>query len=61
MIYSADEQSSTDYTNFMIASYITANARLHLIRDLYTIKESGNTPLYVDTDSIYFQLNTSKE
>lgn len=45
----------------MLASYITARARLALIDILDAVVESGSLPLYSDTDSVYFQQRCTDE
>lgn len=46
---------NNDRTNFMIASYITAAARLKLIDFLEKLNNCGCLPIYSDSDSIYFE------
>jgi hypothetical protein len=38
-----------------IAAWITANARVHLLKAMHSEERSGNTVLYCDTDSIILQ------
>lgn len=51
--YSGTQVSEAGHTNFLIASYITARARLHLIEIIEAFEMAGYEILYSDTDSIY--------
>lgn len=44
----------------IIACYITACARVHLMRGCYDIINAGGTVYYMDTDSLYFTCNSLK-
>jgi len=47
----ADEMDSAPYTNVVIASFTTAQARLQLLEVLET---AGSDALYCDTDSLFY-------
>jgi DNA polymerase elongation subunit (family B) len=51
--YSGVQVSSAKRTNFLLASYITARARLHLIDILEAFEKAGYEAIYSDTDSLY--------
>ena len=48
--YSGVQVSEASHTNFLIASYITARARLHIIEALEAFDQAGYEPIYTDTD-----------
>eukprot|EP00043_Microstomoeca_roanoka_P020607 m.252912 g.252912 ORF g.252912 m.252912 type:complete len:263 (-) comp17191_c0_seq15:1281-2069(-) len=48
------EQNSRSQSNVAIASYITAEARIHLYRLINWLQENGFQVLYCDTDSVHF-------
>lgn len=41
----------------MLASFITARARLQLVDMLEKLERCGCSPIYTDTDSVYFTTN----
>jgi DNA polymerase elongation subunit (family B) len=54
--YSGIEKCDNPRTNFMLASFITARGRIHLIKSLYQLDKAKANVLYTDTDSAYFQV-----
>ena len=51
--YVCEEQFWTDYILVHIAAYITAYARLELLKKMKELKDKGYTIYYCDTDSIF--------
>jgi hypothetical protein len=57
--YTVPKEEPPLTANFMWGVYVTSYARIDLHKGLYNIYESGNTPLYCDTDSVMYEPKNS--